>query len=294
MQLQVQLLTLGVTKGIIYGLIALGLVLVYKGTRVLNFAQPEIGVASVYVAYLVSGRAHAPYWLGALAALTFAVTVGLLFERLVVRQMAEASRLSVAVATIALFSLLLSGELLIFGPSPYVLPDPVSGQGVDVGGVQILPVQLLSMVVLPVVCIALAAFLRYTDFGLGVLAAAQDSTAVRLVGVRLSRVSAFTWATASALSAVAALLIEPVITVLAPGEIGTPLFVGGLAAALVGGLSSLPGAIAGGLLVGILEAEVTHYVTATTLRGAPTLAIFLVIVAFLVLRPQGLLARSAA
>jgi branched-chain amino acid transport system permease protein len=287
-------LVLGLVKGGIYGLLAVGLVLVYKGSRVLNFAQAEIGTMSLYIAYLVSGAHGAPYWVGALAAITFALVVGLLFERFVVRPMGETSRLTVAVATIGLFTLLLSLEGYFFGPNPYSLPLPYNGIGVHVLGAVVKPTELFTLAFLPVFGIGLALFLRRTDFGLSVLAAAEDPTASRLVGVRLGRVNAFTWGLAAALSAVGALLIEPSIGLVAPGEIGTPLFVGGLAAALLGGLTSLPGAFVGGLLVGEVEAVATYVVPGGLLPGAAAVAIFVIIVTFLLVRPQGLLGRAAA
>jgi branched-chain amino acid transport system permease protein len=287
-------LVLGLVKGGIYGLLAIGLVLVYKGSRVLNFAQAEIGTMSLYVAYEVSGAHGAPYWVGALCAILFALVVGLGFERFIVRPMGEASRLTVAVATIGLFAMLLAIEQYVFGPNPYFLPLPIDADGVRVLGVVVKPTELFTLAFLPVFGLGLAWFLRRTDFGLSVLAAAEDSTASRLVGVRLGRVSAFTWGIAAVLSAIGALLIEPSIGVVAPGEIGTPLFVGGLAAALLGGLTSLPGAFVGGLVVGEIEAVATYTVPGSLLPGAAAVAIFVIIIAFLLLRPQGLLGRSAA
>jgi len=287
-------LVLGLVKGGIYGMLAVGLVLVYKGSRVLNFAQAEIGTMSLYIAYEVSGAHNAPYWAGALAAIAFALVVGLGFERLVVRPMGEASRLTVAVATIGLFAMLLSIEGYAFGPNPYTLPLPFSGTGPQILGVYVKPTEIFTLLFLPVFGLGLAYFLRRTDFGLSVMAAAEDATASRLVGVRLGRVSAFTWGVAAVLSALGALLIEPSIGVIAPGEIGTPLFVGGLAAALLGGLGSLPGAFVGGLVVGEVEAVATYVVPGSLLPGAASVAIFAIIIAFLLLRPQGLLGRAAA
>ena len=287
-------LVLGLVKGGIYGLLAVGLVLVYKGSRVLNFAQAEIGTMSLYVAYEVSGAHGAPYIVGALCAIAFALVVGLGFERFVVRPMGDASRLTVAVATIGLFAMLLSIEAYVFGPNPYFLPLPFSGSGPQILGVYVKPTEIFTLLFLPVFGLGLAYFLRRTDFGLGVLAAAEDTSASRLVGVRVARVSAFTWGIAAVLSAVGALLIEPSIGLIAPGEIGTPLFVGGLAAALLGGLTSLPGAFVGGLVVGEIEAAATYLVPGSLLPGAAAVALFMVIIAFLLLRPQGLLGRAAA
>ena len=285
-------IVIGLVQGGTYGLIALGLVLVFKGSRVLNFAQAEMGTASLYITVTLTEHG-VPYWAGALAALAAAILGGLLFERLVVRRMTDAPRLTVAVGTIGLFSLLLYAEFYFFGPSAHYLAAPISGMGLHIAGVYVSPTQMLSFGIIAVVALGLAAFLRYTDFGLGVLAAAQDPTALRLVGVPLSRVSMFTWGMAGGLGALAALLIEPTITNLTPGAIGEPLFIGGLAAALLGGLTSLPGAFLGGIVVGIVSNEI-QLNTNTGLSGLNALILFAIVMLVLLLRPQGILGRIGA
>jgi branched-chain amino acid transport system permease protein len=288
-----QTLVVGIISGGIYGLMAVGLVLVFKGTRVLNFAQVEVGTLSLYAAYEVTEQQGAPWIVGALAAVVLALAIGLLFERYIVRPMGDAPRMTVAVATIGLLSLMLAFESVYFGPSPRILRPPIAGLGTKVLGVYVSPTQWLSLGVVVVVGVGLAAFLRRTDFGLGVLAAAEDPTAVRLVGVRLSRVSAFVWGTSAVLSAVAALLIEPTVGVIAPGALAG-LFASGLAAALVGGLTSLSGAFVGGLVVGVAEAMVGHYVVSSSVPGIPSLIVFGAILAVLVARPGGLLGGKVA
>jgi branched-chain amino acid transport system permease protein len=288
-----QSLVIGLVQGGTYGLIALGLVLAYRGSRVLNFAQAEIGTASLFIAWIVSGAWHKPYWMGALAAIASALVIGLLFERLVVRPMASAPRLTVAVGTIGLFGFLVAMEAYLNGPTPRYLTPPLGGLGLHIAGVYVSPTQLLTFGVIAVVAIALTLFLRYTDFGLGVLAAAQDATAARLVGIPLGRVSMFTWGAAAVLSALAALLIEPTITLISPNGIGIRLFICGLAAALLGGMTSLPGAFVGGLIVGVLTAE-GAYLTPSGVPGGFTVVLFVIVMAVLFLRPQGLFGRSAA
>lgn len=288
-----QIVVLGIISGSIYGLLALGLVLVYKGSRVLNFAQAEIGTLSLYAAYEVTTERQHPYVVGALAAVGLAVLIGGIFERLIVRPMGDAPRLTVTVSTIGLLTAVLALESLRYGPSPRLLDPPLSGDGMEIAGVVVSPTQQLSVVVVLVIAVALGAFLRHTDFGLGVLGAAQDPTAVRLVGVRLSRVAMFTWGVASALSAVAALLIEPTVGVIAPGALGG-LFVSALAAALIGGLDSLPGAFVGGLVVGVGEAEIRNVFAGSSIPNVAALAVLVAIVAILLIRPQGLLGRAPA
>ena len=290
----IQALVIGVVTGAIYGLIALGLVLVYKGSRVLNFAQAEIGGAGLYLTYICLSHFHLPWIAAAFATILVAALAGLAFERLIVRPMGEAPRLTVAVATVGLFFLLLATEFYFFGQSPVFIPAPITGLGLRVAGFLVSPTDLLSFAVIALLAAGLAAFLRYTDFGLGVLAAAQDATAVRLVGIPLGRLSMFTWGAAGALSAIAALLIEPQIGTVTPGTIGEPLFLGGLAAALLGGLTSLEGAFVGGLLVGVAQSEAEHLLLATGFPGIRAIVLFVIVLGVLLLRPQGLLGSRRA
>ena len=283
-----EVLVLGLISGGIYGLLAVGIVLVYRGSGALNFAQGEIGTLGLYIAaYLVTDN-DMPWMVGAVAALAVAAVVGAGFERLVVRRMVDASRLSVAVATVGLLSFLIAVEFKVFTGSPRTLRGPIDGIGIQIFGVFVSPTQLLSLLVTAAVGVGLAALLKRTDFGLGVLGAAQDPAAVRLVGVPLNRVSAFVWGAGAAISALAALLIEPTVGVFAPG-FATDLFLRGLAAAIIGGLLSLPGAFVGGIVLGLLEALGGDLLADTGLPGAKTLTVFVVLLVVLLARPQGLL-----
>ncbi|HUF33882.1 MAG TPA: branched-chain amino acid ABC transporter permease [Acidimicrobiales bacterium] len=286
-----QNLVLGLVYGGIYGLLAVGIVLVYRGSRVLNFAQGEIGTIGLFVAWYLNTDRGLPWIVGATGAVLAATVVGLGFERLVVRKMVDASRLAVSVATVGLLLFLLSLGFRLFGESPRAVAGPLGGGGVSIAGVVVSPTQVLALLVTIGIGVALALLLRHTDFGLGVLAAADDPTAVRLVGVRLAHVSAFTWGAGAAISALALLLIVPTIGVFVPG-FASELFVKALAAALVGGLVSLPGAFLGGVVVGLLEVQVGALTITSGLPGIPTLAVFALIVGILLFRPQGLLGAS--
>jgi branched-chain amino acid transport system permease protein len=288
-----QTLITGLATGGIYALLAVGIVLVFKGSRVLNFAQGEMGTFGLFIAFWLIDKQNLPWIVGALGAIVVVAGIGFAFERIVVRNMGDAPRLSVAVATIGLLLLLFALELKIFGPSPQILPGPISGLGIKVAGFFISPTQILALLTAIGLGVALAAFLKRTDFGLGVLAASQDPSATRLVGVPLGRVSAFTWALAGGVSAMAALLIEPTVGIFAAGFM-TGLFVRGLAAALIGGLTSLPGAFVGGVVVGIVEAYIQRRYVQSTFPGIGSVAVMIVIVLVLLVRPQGLWGKAAA
>jgi branched-chain amino acid transport system permease protein len=287
-----QALVVGLVTGGIYGLYALGLVLVYKGSGVLNFAQAELGTFTLFVCQALVTEHGQPYLVGAAAAVALAVVMGLVFERLAVWPLRAAPRLTVAVATIALLSLFIALELTIFGILPRQLEPAIHGAGWRVFDVIVTPTQVLSLVLVVVVGLGLAAFLRFTDFGLAVVAASQDQEAVRFLGIRLARVSLFTWGLAAALSAVAALLIQPSVGVVSPSAFGG-IFIKALGAALIGGLTSMPGAFAGGLIVGVAEAEIRHLTVNSSLVGFPELVIFAAVVATLMFRPQGVFGERA-
>jgi branched-chain amino acid transport system permease protein len=284
-------IVIGLITGSIYGLFALGVVLVYRGSGALNFAQGEIGTAALFAAWWVSTKNEMPWLIGALAAIAFAILIGLAFERLIVRRMVNAGRVAVTIATVGLLSFLVAGEYQLLSATPRTFRAPVSGTGVQIFGAFVSPTQMIGLVVTAVLAVGLALFLKRTDFGLGVLAASEDPVTVRLVGIRVGRVSAFVWGTGAALGAIAALLIEPTIGVFTPGFGSTNLFLRGLAAAVVGGLTSLPGAVVGGLVVGLLEQMSGYLFIDVSLPGVRTLAVFILVLATLLLRPSGLFGR---
>lgn len=289
-----RVLVIGVLSGSTYGLLALGIVLVYRGSGVLNFAQAELGTVGLFGAYWLTVEHSMPYWVGALAAVALAMALGVLFEWLVVRRMIDGSRLAVAVGSVGLLLFLAALELELFSGSPRIPKAPLAGRGFSLAGVVVSRTQVLSLVVVVIVGVALALLLRRTDFGLGVLAAADDPVAVRLVGVKLWQVSAFTWGLGAALAALAALLISPTVGSFTPGLFAGEIFVKALAAALIGGLVSLSGAFVGGVAVGLIEAGALELFGESALPGVEILSVFVAIVLVLVLRPQGLLGGRAA
>jgi branched-subunit amino acid ABC-type transport system permease component len=283
-----QVLVLGLINGGIYALFALGVVMVHRGTGVLTFANGEVGTAGLFVAsLLVDGWTiplpfvdnptlpALPWAVGALASIVFAVAVGCLFELLVVRRMGVSDPVAVAVATVGLGLFLLASEFQLFGESPREFKAPITG-GPTIFGVHVTPTQIAGLVIAVALGFGLQAVLRRTDFGLGILAAAQDPAAVRLVGVPLSRISLTIWGAGAALAALASLLVEPTVGILYPG-FSSELYVVGLAAAVVGGLNSLPGAVVGGCLLGIAESSATRWLSGWHLPGMRYVVVLVVL-----------------
>lgn len=295
-----QVLISGLVTGGIYGILALGIVIVYRGSRVLNFAQAELGTFGMYIAYSLVVDRHQPWLVGAIGAVVVVGAVSLAFERFVIRALVDSPRVTVAVATIGLLLLLLAVEVKIWGSSPRFLDGPVEGNPFSspVLGYVISWTQLIALVVAAAVGLGLNAFLRRTDFGLGVLAASQDPVAVRMMGISFARVSAFTWVTAGVLGAVAVLLVEPSIGSFFPGHFSigaSALFIPALAAALIGRLENLTHTFLGGLGVGIVQQGIQYQFVESTIPGVATVAVFAIIIAALLLRsPTAQMAGEAA
>lgn len=274
-----QVLVLGLISGGIYALFALGVVLVHRGTGVLTFANGEVGTAGLFLAAVLVSDLGLPWVVGAVVAIAFAVLLGCLFEWLVVRRMQASDPVAIAVATVGLGLFLLAGEFQLFGESPKELAGPIDG-GVTIAGVIVTPTQIIGLLLALVLGFGLQAALRRTDFGLGILAAAQDPSAVRLVGVPLSRISLTIWGTGAALAAIASLLVEPTVGVFGPGY-ASELYVVGLAAAVVGGLNSLPGAVVGGATLGVAEAAASRYLSGLGLSGMRYVVVLTILLAVL-------------
>jgi branched-chain amino acid transport system permease protein len=285
-----QVLASGIGTGAVYGLFALGLVLVYKATRVLNFAQAEVGTFATYLVWVLLVRAHLPWPFALLIVMLAAAAIGLAFERAVVRPLLYAPRLTLVVATVAASLFFGALELKLWGASPRILPSPFHGSGLHVAHVFLTPPRLAALVLTAAVGFGFAWFFRRTTFGLALLASAQDPVGVRLTGIRLRHLSAFTWAVSTVLGAAAGIVIALSLGAFAEFFMARLMLLG-FAAAILGGMTSLPGALAGGLAVGVGEAVVSHYWI--SVPGLVEALTFGIIVVVLLVRPQGLLGRAA-
>lgn len=287
-----QVLVLGVVSGTIYALFALGVALVYRGARTINFAQGEVGTLSLFAAFGLITGLGLPWVIGLIGALVTAGAVGAAFEWLIVRRLSRADRVTVAVATIGLLSLILPLELYFFSASPREIDGPIAGLGPRVAGVFVSPTQLLSLAILAIVGVGIGSVLRRTDFGLGVLAAAQDIDAARLMGVPVARVSQFVWVAGAAVSALAAILVTPTIGTFVPG-FATELFVKGIVAAVIGGLASPSGAIAGGFALGFAEAAAIRFLSnVVNIPGLELVILLVIVLTALLVRPTGIFATA--
>jgi len=282
----------GISEGATYGLVALGIVLVYKATRVLNFAQAEIATYSLYLVWLMTEPPlNIPVFPAVIIGLIIAGFAGGATE-VILRPLSAAPRLTVTVATLGLAFGLGAAQVVQFGPDPHPLPALISGEAFVIARIPFNWGRVLALIITLGLGIALYLFFKRTLFGLGVLAAAQDQNALKLQGVPYNRVSIFTWSTGAMLTALAAMILAPAIGSFTPLWVTQTFLVPSLAAALVGGLTSLPGAFVGGLVVGVAQ-NLAKFYLGRDLGGAEFAAVFAAILLVLLLRPHGLLGKEA-
>ena len=253
---------IGVITGLTYSLLGMGLTLVYKTSRVLNFAQGDMGAfPALFIPILVLNRGW-NYWATLVLALAGSLIVGALFEFLVIRRLRNTSRLTALVATIGGAQVLYVFGLLI--PKSGANGSQLAGKTYPtpfdykwrIGTLFIGPGQILILIVVPIVTIALIVFLRRSRLGRATRAAAENGEAAALAGVPINRVSLAMWAIAGLLAGIAAILVGPTRPINLSAALGPSLMLRGLGAAMLGGLLSLPAAFVGGVAIGVIEALV--------------------------------------
>lgn len=279
-----QYLLNGIATGALYSVIALGIVLVYRTSRLLNFAHGDLAMVAVFLVWSFSRPLGFP---GAVAvALLAATALGAAFSFGVLQQVKEATLLGQVVLTLGFSQVLSGAALVVWGADSKPFPFPLSSVVTyRLGGAVISQLTLGSLVIALVLMAGLYLLIQQTRVGLAMRAYSQDPEAARLLGLPTRRLLAFTWGVAALLGTAAGMLLAPV-TFLHPYFMLTP-FLKGFTAAVLGGLDSVPGAIVGGFLLGVMESLFAGYVS---LRFVSTLS-FALIVVMLLVRPEGLLGR---
>ena len=278
-----QLLISGVSLGCVYGLIALGFVLIYKATEMVNFAQGDIMMLGAYAAITYVNVLDMPFVWGLLAALVTMAVIGVLLERLLLRPMIGEPHFAVLMLTLGLGFILRAIAGAIWGNEPRVLDTPYAGQ---VWRIDELVIGVENMVIVGgtiVLCGLLFAFFRFTRLGIAMQAASQNQLAAYYVGIPVKKIYSLVWAISAVIATVAGILTAPV-SLIDPlmGFVGIKAF----AAAIVGGFGSLPGAILGGLLVGIVEQFAGLYLP----PGFSDMSAYVLLLIILMIRPEGLFA----
>ncbi len=273
----------GLSAGCLYALAALGLVLIYRTMDIVNFAHGEMAMVSTFMAHTFLVKLGFSYILAAVCAIIFAFVFGMAVERVFLRPIQGGPLISLMIMTLGLFMVLNGAAGWVWGFDPVSFPRAVSGRPIWIGDLIITRDSILVLAVTIVMALALYAVLRFTMAGIAIRATSQNSRAARLMGVPVPKVYALTWGISAVLGAVAGILIAPT-TFLSPSMMAE-VQIKAFTAAVLGGFSSLPGAVVGGLLLGVLENLVAGYIS-TELKS--TFA-FALIVAVLFIRPSGLL-----
>lgn len=316
----VNVLVNGLQVGAVYALVALGIALVYKATRVLNFAQGELGTVPAFLVFMMLGgrvdreldAAAISGWqlAGAtLVAMIAGAVLAILVNLFVIKRLANATAVTSLVATAGVALLFTAIELITFQAKGRKFPRFLDGApclGRDPSGACVSPLTIgdvivpwhtiIVVVVLAAAAAALALFFR-TPVGVALLATAQEPYAAELQGVSTTAMSVLAWGAAGALAAVGGVLGGGVFEFIGPGFMTTTFLIPAIVAAVLGGITSMVGAVVGGLILGVSVAFANGFVLAydltSTLPGPPQLMTFAVLLLVLLVRPRGLLGKEA-
>jgi branched-chain amino acid transport system permease protein len=281
-----QLIVSGLANGCVYGLVAMGFVLIYKATEAVNFAQGDFMMLGAFVCLGLTNTEFMalPFWISVPIAILVMGAFGYALDFLVLRRMFGQSQVAIIILTIALGFVLRFVAGLIWGHEPISLQTPMAGQYVRFGGLVLGLNEVMVILVTVLLTIVLYYYFNLTKLGVAMQASSQNQLAAYYMGIPVKRVHSLIWALAGMVAAIAGILfaskgsIDPSI-----GLLGIKAF----AAAVIGGFGSLPGALLGGLIVGLIEPFASRYIAAGYSQIMPYLLLFLI----LVFRPHGILAQ---
>ena len=281
----------GLFQGLVYALVAAGLAVTYKTTRVPNLAQGELGAISAFVAIALFANLDLPYGVAVLLALGTACIASLTVERLIVRPLGSAPRLILLLATVGVALVIISATQILTDPGRRVLPPAVLGRPLLLFDVAISRQQIVLALITVAVAVLLF-FLFRTQLGLALQASSQDRSASELSGVQVRSISRFAWLCGGSLAGLAGIL-QASLGGLSPGSMSVDVLIPALVGAVVGGLGSIPGAMVGGVMVGIIRAAGINLLGARLeVPGAAEMTVLVLLIVVLLTRPQGLLGRA--
>ncbi len=278
-----QLVISGISQGCIYGLIALGFVLIYKATETVSFAQGELMMLGAFCGLGVMTFLEYPFWVAVLTSIAAMALFGILLERAVIRPILGQPAFSIVMLTIGIGYVLRGLVTTIpgIGTETHTLPVPYKDMAFNLGALTLNAEQLVVIGTTAVLCAALFALFKYSKLGIAMQASSQNQLAAYYMGIPVKPLNGLVWGLASAVAAVAGLLLAPITFVHANmGFIGLKAF----PAAVVGGFGSLPGAIVGGLIIGVVESLSGFYLP----DGFKDTAAYIVVLVMLMVQPNGL------
>ncbi|TFZ06338.1 branched-chain amino acid ABC transporter permease [Ramlibacter henchirensis] len=278
-----QLVISGIAQGCIYGLIALGFVLIYKATETVSFAQGELMMLGAFAGLAVMTLMGLPFWVGVVSAIAAMAVFGVLLERVAIRPILGQPAFSIVMLTIGIGYVARGAITMLpaIGTETHTLPVPYKDVLWRAGGLVVNAEQVVVIGATALLCALLFATFRYSKVGIAMQAASQNQLAAYYMGIPVRRLNSMVWGLAAAVAAIAGLLLAPITFVHANmGFIGLKAF----PAAVVGGFGSLPGAIVGGLIIGVVESLAGFYLP----EGFKDIAAYIVVLVMLVVLPNGL------
>ena len=281
-----QLAVAGVSAGSLYALIAIAFVLPFKASGVLNFGQGEVVMLGAYVALALT-MMGLPYPVVLLGVVVAGAGVGLLIERVFIRPIVRAPEFTIVIATFAVGLLIKSLISLRFGEAPASIEGPLGTEPIIVSALRINPNALWVLVATSLVTVAIIGFFRHSRLGQAMRAVSINVEAARLMGIKVVTAYRLSWALSAAIAALAGLLVAPLVGI--HPELGS-LLLRGLLAAVIGGLTSIGGAVVGGLAVGLIESYSGVLVGTVFKNVVP----FILLMVLLVWRPHGLFGAAEA
>lgn len=274
----------GLATGSIYALMALALVIVYNATRTLNFAQGEMLMVSAFMGWTAYRTLGLPLAAAAVVAVLASAALAFVVERTIIRRSIAATHWDVLIITLGLSLVLRAGAGIVWSHDEFPFPSFFGTRPVALGPVRLAPVSLGILGASLALMAALYALFTWTRLGRAMRAVAQSQTAARLMGISVERVYSASWVLAAVVGAVAGVLVAPVVFL--STKMGL-VVISGFTAAVLGGFGSMPGAVLGGMLLGVIENLAPLYLPSGIRHAVP----FLVLIGILVVRPAGLVGR---
>ncbi|MBI1743805.1 branched-chain amino acid ABC transporter permease [Candidatus Acetothermia bacterium] len=281
----------GIANGCLYALMALGMVLIFKTTDVVNFAQADMTMLSTFVAYTALTSWKWPFAGALVAAIIAAFIVGLIVERFALRPAQNAPVISLLITTLGVALIINAVAGGIWGYQTLPFEYPLKGRLFSIGNLSFTKHNALTVVVALVLSLGFFAFLKFTKIGIAMRATAQNKLAARLMGINVDRISMLCWGIGAAIGAVAGVIITPTITGINL-NVMVSVMLKGFAAAVLGGFTSLPGALVGGLLIGVIE-NLFIAIPVDWVGQFRETFVFALIILILTVRPHGLLGETA-
>ena len=285
----IQLFASGIAVGCLYALIALGFVLIIKATDILNFAHGEIIMISSLLCYFLMAKYHFSFLTASLITVLIAALLGVLTERLVLRPMLGEPIFAVVMITIGLSIFLRSMAGILFGHDNYVFPSPFPKEPMNLAGITLSMTQIWVMISTALLVLVFFIFFKYSRMGLAMRGTANNQETALLMGISTKRVFAMVWGIAFVTAAIAGIFLANVMVV----NIGlTFTAISAFPAIILGGLESIPGAIIGGLAIGVIENLAGGYLDQMIGGGVKDVTPFVVLFLMLMFKPYGLFGKE--